>query len=732
MFFKKLCLGLLCVSLLSCSNDTINNDSGVVVNLAYDTGCFDGLSTRWQLWSDGQGDKNTVLQDFNCIVDGISYFLLRVRGENIGSYSSQEVFNFTQKFFKSAEITKQTIDDVLILKSWLIGGSDIAISFEELNKISWFLKSSSRAVRDLTPGAEKLFFKESVQALTDAKAIAVKKSLSTLSQEFKTLTVDAKTNVEFAKFQEVLNRVLVNFEYEIFDPEDLQSAWTMLGVIIGKNPGSALSFKPQDGLSELAFRALYIALRFKYGVSDIGWRDINSYVHLESVVYESLTFLKTVLGLQPQKVLTAKNLNLLVLEGLQFLNFDFEVTESWVDEVIQILMTRYFESDSVGLAQIDKIGLEWTEFRDFYSQTLVLQGLSFEGSLIQSQNFVVLSDINRRALDFAWPMLSNDKGYVLNPLDDVPIVADYGNLFWVNWQKALASVFLKAYTVDEQRKKDLTGISIQELQTGYADVFKVLNGIDYLGADQVGAWFRIFNEANLFVPRAKADEFLDFEEGVDYFALLFSGIAFSGDLFAKMNEACPRPDKTCQFSWFKSTGDEIWQDYAPAFSSYLKTISRGEWNNFAEGFEQMARETVQPQPFERFELLIVSIAIQYIEIFLRKYDLNDDLQINFTETVNSFDKFKAALLSLPQVQGTEAEEDPATLLAFYTFFLRRGRLPRQVLGQYVELLGWRQRVNNCATQTPEGSFVVVDSSGCEYESGRGNLLKILAFLSNSI
>ncbi len=732
MFFNKLFLCLLALFHVSCANDTINKAKGVVVSLAYDTGCFKGIGQRLESWSNGEGDSEIIAKDFNCVVDGISYFLLRVRGEKLGSYSAQEIFNFTEKFFKTAAIKKQTVDDLLIIKSWLIGGAENTISFEELNRVSWFLKSTSKPIKNLTPYAHKLFFKDSLLPFDNNEAVVFKKSLAHLSQEFKALTAYSTANVELLKFETIINRILSSQNISELNAKDLRSIWNMLSVVLGKTYGSYLSFNPKEGLSDLAFRAHYIALRFKYGVSDIGWRNINSYDHLEAVVNESLLFLKTVLDLQPQKSFATKSLNLLLLEGLNILNFDFEVTEKWVAEVVQIIMTRYFASSTLGFEQVDKLGLEWTMIRDFYSQTLVLQGLAFEGSLVAGQNFVALSDVNRRTLDFAWPMLSNNDGYVLNPLKSTKLMADYGNLFWVNWQRALATIFLQAYSEDPIRKQELTGVNVTELKTGYGEVFKILNDIDYLGDGQVGSWFRIFNEANLFVPRAKADSLLAFEEGVDYFALLFSGIAFSRDLFASMNTACPNPDKACQLNWFKASGDNTWQNYAPEFSNYLKSISNTEWENFAEGFELMARKSIGPEPFKRFELLVVSIAIQYIEIFLRKYDLNNDLQINFTETVNSFDKFSAALLALPQVKGTEAEEDPSTLLAFYTFFLRRGRLPRQVFGQYVELLGWRQRVNKCATQTPEGQFIVIDSSGCEYESGRGNLMKILAFLSNSI
>lgn len=731
MFFKKLILGLCGLLLVSCSNEQITEESELVVNLAYDTGCFDGFTARWSQWSEGQSDETQVRQDFNCIVDGISYFLLRVRGEKLGSYSSQEIFNFTKKFFRAANLEQQTVDDLLVVKSWLVGGSDQSVSFEELNRISWFLKSSLSTVQNLTPFAEKVFFKSSASDLTDVQAIAIKKSLSTLSQEFKALTVDSRMAVEPAHFTRVFNSLLRQFEMNEVPSDSVHSIWKILAVATGKTPGSNLSFNPSEGLSELAFRAIYIALRFKYGVTDMGWRNINSYVHLESVVYETLTFLKTIVGFQPEKKISQNNLSLVVFEAVNFLNFDFEVDEKWASDSVQILMSRYFNSTSVGESEIDKIGQEWTEFRDFYSETLVLQGLGFTGSLVQDQNFVALSDLNRRTLDFAWPMLSNNEGYVLNPLKSTKIMADYGNLFWVNWQRALASIFIKAYSTDESQKASLAGLTLEELKTGYADVFKTLHGIDYIGADQEDSWFRIFNEANLFVPRAKADVYLSFEEGVDFLALLFSGIAFSGDIFAKMNEACPQPDKKCQLNWFKS-GDDIWQNYAPEFAAYLKSSSPAEQESFLEGFEQIARETVQPDPFKRFDLLTVSIAIQYIEIFLRKYDVNHDLSVNFTETVNSFESFKSALLALPQVKGTEAEEDPATLLALYTFFLRRGRLPRQVFGQYVELLGWRQRVNRCVSVGPDGTFKVVNPSGCEYESSRANLLKILAFLSNSL
>lgn len=732
MFSKLPWVVVICgaVFFAACSNEEISKSKDIVVNLAYDTNCFSGMEERWEMWSKGQGDEARAKADIHCIIDGISYFLLRVRGENLGFYSSQEIFNFTEKFFKTAGITKSLIDDLLIAKSWVLGGSETNISFEELNKVSWFLKTSSSSVTLLTPIADKVFFQKSPQALTDEAAINIKTSLTTLSREFKTLTASAKIPVSMHDFETVINRLFQEFNFTKLETKDIAPLWNILSITTGKPPRALLSFNPKEGLSELAFRALYIAIRFQYGIQEIGWRNINSYTHLDSVVGEILTVLKTVVGYQPQGHLTQLRLNNLAYEFLSLMDLDFEVTELWIDGILHPILNTYFKSPVFGQAEVDVLAKEWQDFRDFYSQTLVMQGLGFTGSLVGQS--VLLSDLNRRALDFTWPLLSDDKGYVLNPLYDVEIMANYGNLFWVNWQRALVSVFLKAYVKDKDRRDNLLGVTLEELKTGYGDVFKVLNAIDYLADDNEGSWFRIFNEANLFVPRAKADEYMSYEEGVDFFALLFSGISFSGDLFTAMTAACPEAEKSCQLNWLKNTREATWERFAPAFTDYFKTIDKEEWNNFAEGFEQMARGTVQNKPFLKSELLRVSIAIQYIEIFLRKYDLDENLKINFVETVASFEKFKAALLALPQVKGTEAESDPATLLSLYTFFLKRGRLPRQTFGQYIELLGWRSRVNGCITQTPEGAFVASKPQACEYESSRGNLMKILAFLSNSL
>ncbi len=718
--------------MISCSNDAIQDENDLVVNLAYNTACFNGFGDRWSAWSEGQGDQASVQRDLDCVVDGISYFIIRVRGEKVGVYTSQEIQNFAQRFFKNLDLSKNRIDNILMLKSWLIGGSDQQVSFEELNSLSWFLRTTQGSVKSLTSVAEKIFFKNSDRLLSDRQAVLVKQAVSNISKEFKVLTKNTKASVSYRDFAKVINELTEDLNKEPFDDERLRSFWSLAKISTGQSSKENLSFRPDDGLSDLAFRALYIALRFKYGVLDIGWRDLNSYVHLESVANEVLTFLKNIVQSQPNEKVSSADFNLLAFEAFKFLDFNFDASEDWVQSTMGILFSKYFKSDTFSFQEIELLNSEWQLIRGFYSQTIVLQGLGFSGSLVVAKNFVALDDVNSRALDFAWPMLSDEKGYVLNPLQSTEIIANYGNLFWVNWQKTLATIFLKMYTSDKLRKDNLSGVDIGELETGYDDVFKVLNGINYLGDGEDKAWFRIFNEANLFVPRAKADSYLGFEEGVDYFALLFSGIAFSKDVSNLIGEACPNLTKECQLNWIRLNDNPVWQNFAPDFADYLRSVDDKEWENFAEGLEQMARGDEQDKPFERFELLKASIAIQYIEIFLRKYDSNKNLKINFTETVYSFDKFKAALLSLPQIKGTEAEEDPGTLLSFYAFFLRRGRLPRKTLGQYLELLGWRKKVQNCVLENADGSFEVVDPSGCDYESSRGNLMKILAFLSNSL
>lgn len=730
---KFVLISLLILILISCSNDEIKNDKGIVVNLAYDTNCFDGFSSRWSEWSEGRGDENKVELDFNCLSDGIAYFLLRVRGDKQGSYSAQEMYNFTEKFFKDADISKKLIEDLLVIKSWIIGGSAQEISFVELNKISWAIRSSKSDFKLLTPFAEKLFFKESEHLITDEDALIIKKSFGSLFKNIKDLTEKADIAVSKESFEEKVNQVIIELKYEPISAENVHNFWSVVALSLGFDENAPLKLKPESGFIDLAHKAYYIALRLKYGVIDHGWRALSSHIHLDSVVNESLVLLKKVIENQDQGVFTKNRLALLMLKGSKFLDVDFEISISWLEDIIQILFDRYFDSESLGPNEIQVLADEWSKFGQFYTETLVLQGLGFSGSLIQGQNFVSLSDLNRRALDFKWPMLTNTEGYVLNSLKPKEIVADYGNLFWVNWQRALAGIFLKMYSEDPLRKMNLTGITIKELETGYADVFKILNAIEYLGDDEESSWFRIFNEANLFVPRAKPDQYLGFEEGVDYFALLFSGIAFSGDINQKLKQACVPLTKNCQLDWFKNSDLSVWGGFAPDFQTYLATADRNEWLSFSEGLEQMARETIQAEPFTRSDFLSVSIATHYIEIFLRRYDTNLDLKIDFRETVNSFEDFKFALLSLPQIKGTEAESDPVTLLAFYTFFLRRGRLPRQVLGQYVELFGWLKRVEGCVTENADGSFESKPSiQGCEYDASRANLMKILAFLSNSI
>jgi hypothetical protein len=732
IFFCSIFLFIAGLSVISCSNEEISKNDPVV-SLAYDTGCFDGITTRWSEWSEGRGSEVLVAADVNCVVDGISYFLLRVRGEKLGSYSSQEIYNFTQKLFKEAEIKRTTIDDILVFKSWLVGGLDTEVSFEELNKISWFLKSIKIVAQQLTPVADKLFFKDSLSLLTEEKALVLKKSLSSISKEVKTLTKDAEVAIPLHKFDETLNRFLTDLKLETIKTDRIKSIWNLVSLSLGQTENAALTLKPSEGVVELGLRAYYIALRFKYGVMDIGWKNLASYPHLESVVNESLALINFILSYQPGNVLTKKNLSILFYEATSFMNLDYEITESLVSDALEVVFNSYFRSLELGDEQVNILAHEWQNFRDFYSQTLILQGLGFTGSMVTGRNLVGLSEMNERTIDFAWPLLPNVNGYVLNPLKDTEIIADYGGLFGVNLYRALSSVFLRSFTMDEQRRDDLTGVTITELEKGYLDLFKILNKLEILSDEEIKSWFRIFNEANLFVPRAKADEYLSFEEGVDFFALLFSGFNFSSDIFEMMNKACPVLTKSCQLSWIKSSGDSVWKNFAPEIPKYFSTIDKDEWDSFTEGFEQMARETIQKQPFEKHEILRVAIAIQYIEIFFRKYDENHDLKIDFPETVFSFDKFKSALLALPQIKGTDAEKDPSTLLSFYTFFLRKGRLPKKTLGQYVELFGWIRKVNKCASETSTGQFVVNPGvQGCEYESSRGNLMKILAFLSNSL
>lgn len=746
MFFKPIKSGLsfiyvlgVCLLLWACSNKEKISE-GLSVQLSYDAKCMNGLGQRISKWSKGEGSANQIQSDVDCLGHGIEYFLKRVRGSESNSYTNVEVFHILQKFFNAKDFDQKMVDDILEIKTWIMGGQDKVITRDELTRLSTFLTSTHPILAEITPLAFRLFFNPPPQAYTGplfsvTEATQLRSALGRIIENLAdSASVQSVALVNVARAYELLEGMAQHFEFEFIAYEDFQKVWSMVNVILGQDLYADIALKPRSKIYTYIEKVYFLSIRLKYGVLDSGWRNPVTFSHLEPTVQEALPLVEEWITNQKDHVLTRSRV-LKVLElGVELFDIP-QIDESVRELLVDRVYTRFFGvGEALDVVNYSKIKTEWNEFRNFQGNTEVFHGQRFDGSLMSLGLSQSLSQHNQQALDFLWPMLSDNDGYVLTDLNPKSVEANYGNLFKLNWQRALSRLFIQMYTEDPLRRSMLTGITLDELEKGYGDVFVFLKALDILSDNDKDGWFRIFNEANLFVPRAKPDIYLDYVEGVDYFAMLFSGLEFSGYMNEKMKESCPDEIKSCELQWLSETPANFWKPMIPQFGHYLRSnLPQSEWQEWAGGMEEVARKTPQPEAFKRSEMLAVAIASQYIEVFLRKYDVNQDQLIDFAETVNSFENFKAALLALPQIQGTAAENDPQTLLAVYSFFVRNGRLPTEVFGQPVELLGWLRRVQRCTQINSSGQIILAANTNiCEYTSSRSKLMKILAFLSNAI
>lgn len=728
------------ISLWACSNKEKEGE-GISVQLSYDSKCLEGLSDRVSVWSKGKGRASAIEADVGCIGNAIDYFLRRVRGAQADLYTHTEVFHILQKFFNARDFNQAVVDDLLEIKTWLLGGEPRAITRQELERLSVFLHDTKPLLARLTPIAYRLFFNPApeesspaTQAFTSIEATELRSILGQIIENLNAAAAPQVVPLDVDRAHIVIGRIAQHFEIQFIEAEELKKYWSVINIVLGQDLGDPISLAPKTKIFRYLEKAYFLAIRLKYGVLDAGWRNPVNFSHLEPIVEEVIPLVGEFIENQERQVLTrARILKLaeIVVDVFDKPELTPEIREMLVDR----FYTRFFQvQDELDLKNYRKLKVEWNEFRNFQRNTEVFYGQRFDSSLINLGLSQSLSLHNQQAIDFLWPMLSDPQGYVLTDLQPRMVEANYGNLFKLNWQRALARIFITMYTDDPIRRSLLTGVTLEELRRGYTDVWQFLKALDILSDTDEGSWFRIYNEANLFVPRATPDSYLSYTEGVDYFAILFSGLEFSGLIQEEIRSPCTQGDKECDVNWFKTSKQEFWKPLIPRFGDYLHSgLSDAEWKEWAEGMEEMARKTKQPQAFERSELLAVTIASQYIETFLRKYDLNQDELIDFAETVNSFENFKVALLALPQIQGTQAEEDPQVLLAVYSFFLRNGRLPNEIFGQPVELYGWLKRVQRCTVVDSQGQISVASNiNTCQYKSSRSKLMKILAFLSNAI
>lgn len=700
----------------SCSNENKVKEREVEVFLDFETSCIDEISETFEGYFEDRVEEIDLQKSFLCMREAIDYFDRKVRRADSRGYTPKEITHILNKFFEGSSLKLETISSIMEFKSDLIGGSPRFLSKIDMGVLKTLIGSLEKLFVDLKPYGEKIVLEKSFETSQEIAFVSGKVSDFLTKWLFYRNTDIGLQDLFEAIFglafeENPLNNKWRDDWVKVFD--GIRGAGTA-GVLLSKEKSVSVAWVERLlGLTYEVDKSL--SKDWQEGRAQFG--NVRQNVNrILATFADSLHQYRD--GAFPEGMMLSV---LGVLNSMDVLPEELS-TSVLQKHISNLIIGKYFKSKEPSLHTFDMVTLDnlknqWSFLLSFIDETIKLEGQT--ASVYPSfETKVLLFD---RFLGLNWPLMVKKNNILL--IDDRQTQENFTfqGLLRFSWQTAISKILIETYSSEHKGEGGYRGLLMEEVRDAYGDLFDILLALDVLDADSRGSWFRIFNEANLFVPSTKPDDVAGFEEMAEYFSYLFSALE-AGDLLAeRVEKVCPQYLKSCVLERLTSGGISLYSNLPSLNQTFDEGLSDKDVQEWKDSFEYIAKIDNNPEPFTSGQMFRGTVGNQYVETIFRKYDVNSDDGLDFSESQIAFESFKEALKFLPQVRGTDLENDDLTLLSIFTFFIKEGRLPKLRKGRPSgEIIRWRIRVGRCQR----------DPKRCKYNVSRSRILALLAFLTS--
>lgn len=695
-----------------CSNDHNFIDPETIVSLAYNTDCLDEIEADFELYKQELLSDQRLAQDFKCLRDALDYIKLRVEGEEAEKFTGLEMERFLNKIlFKEEPKPASFYKKLISVKAQIFGGDKSHITFADFDNLKEFLTSTEALAQTIKPYASELFFKETFKKADD------------IELAMRSVTVFLAKWIKFEDKNISLSLVVDLIEdagAEIKSKKNWISLFNLLREVDSSE--EQILNKDKDKLVDAAGKYYSVALNLNRSL-DKDWEyERADFFDLSREVKNTLVTVESSLRKHPKQIWTKADLTVFMNLVSDYELFDQELDLSVREHIIDVVFGKWFKSED-GLTQLkpenfQKIELSWSEIENFIVDSRDIEG--FKG-----KTFPFVKEGTSPFALFTqqrWPSLVREDRTLFIPDYEPEVIFSFQSLFHVAWQFTAAKVLVEAYTADDERLRMRTGLSIEEVEAAYLDVFVFLKEIEFLTEESRGGWFRIFNEGNLFVPSADPDGYVSISETADYAAYMFSAVFMGANVSDSIKAACPNFVEMCSFSYIRKSPEFVFEALPGLVDYFSNGLTKQSYQIWQTGFEYIAKLDNNDDNYESSHWFRGTVANQYNEVIYRKYDTDHSDTLSFEEVSAAFIDFKSALKLLPQVKGTANEDKDDVLKSFLTLFVKDGKLPKLRNGRPSGAL--IRHVLVC------GSVQTSENKECVFESDRSKILALLAFLTS--
>lgn len=701
--FSKLALSVsLCWGscfLLGCAGEDIPSGTPITVKKS-DAECLASIGSHVNKYFEGRMTQSEVAEFWDCTAHAVNEYQRLTSGEGQSDrYRPENVMRFLERhFMKDTHIPTPLLYSLMEIKRVVLGGRTDVITRVELTELKELLMLFKSVCQDLNPHAGVLFVRK--DHATDEEITAASGAIQKAISRIATWLDLRRESYSFTQLNTLIEQLDEFADQEFSNSKVFATLREGLGVVAPAKAILISGWKQGiDGhewapLFESAGDAYFAYLAFRYGFKE----DLNSALVREVLPHGILSVSRAL-----ERAAKLHREDKIPIEEWAAFFKEIEKTK-WLPQAFSASgltgALRWFvkrplgggsESNFLTLKNIGVLKEQMNRWIILHRQAV---GHIPNGGSLSAKYETVLSE--------SWPMEWDEQGRIAYPFQPETKWTREARVRMV-WPFVILNWIKESFYGSDQDE-----LNDEEIVKIVAEILPVLKGFGWLEKteDKIGS--KLLRESDLFTPSSNGDGLLQLHEATRY--LTFVASAFrAAELW--LDGAQTECGDGLEAECVREYGADMNHDVVaamPRLKASLKGKPADFFVNYTRHAEETCLKTVVEGTFGTGDLLQTYIIFQYIETFVRRFDVNSSEFIDLSESDPAFEHFGPILKSLLSVSGMPDED----LRAFFTFLMKHGDTPFTMFGGGVLWLHWKWHPENW-----------------QFESDRSTLMGILNQLS---
>jgi hypothetical protein len=296
------------------------------------------------------------------------------------------------------------------------------------------------------------------------------------------------------------------------------------------------------------------------------------------------------------------------------------------------------------------------------------------------------------------------------------------NLFMLHWAYSVSRILVKGYAgaytdeslrefrrknpqakyplEDLSRAKNLVGLTQDEFQKIYIDLYPLGVELYILSPKNRKAGLKRFMEANLFSFKADGGEFLSPEEMTQMFLILYSAKTLSTSIYENVSRKCELggPDDynklQIEAKCFKENilEQDLLKNYVdtlPMLKAYVAKLNREDKDKLIKKLEQAVRgDRVNSAFYDTDDLDTLATLLHYVEAVYARFDMNENFVLDDEEALMALPVFDYEIRKFVNPKNPQKVKSKQVKNIF-TYMLKYGKAPNpDSMGGVLHYLLW--------------------------------------------